>query len=308
MNRNFLTRLISLFISLFFVVTFTFFLMKLIPGDPFLKDQNIPQEVLDFLYKQSDFEKPLFSQYLIYLKKIMFLDFGKSLIFEDRSVIGIIKEGFPVSFFLGLKSLILSLSLGILGGTFSALKRKKWQDLTLMIIFSLGISIPSFLLGTFLQYFFSMQLPFFPVAKWGTISHSILPMLSLSLLPSAYIARLTRDSMIEVLEHDYVKLAKVKGISNFKFITSHLLKNSLFPLMGYIAPLTTNLIMGSFVVERIFGIPGLGDWLVTSILSRDYPVIMGLCIFYSFFLMVTIYLADVLYSCINPRIQIEKNI
>ena len=306
MRRYFLLRLLSVIFSLFFVFLVSFVIMKLIPGSPFLSDQNVPIEIVENLYKQYELDKPIYVQFWIYVKKFITFEFGSSLIFENRSVYQIIKEAFPVSFLLGIQALILSLVLGVLFGTISAMKKKKWPDNLFLFLFSLGISIPSFLLATFLQYIFSMKLSLFPIAKWGTFSHSVLPSISLAILPASFISRFVRDNMIEILEKDFIKLAKSKGLSWTQIIWNHLLKNSLLPVMGYIAPLSVNILLGSFVIEKIFGIPGLGGWLLTSILSRDYPVIMGLCVFFALFLMVTIFIFDLLYFFLDPRTQIEK--
>lgn len=289
------------------VVSITFIVLKSLPGNPLLKDLNTSKDVLEDLYKHYGFDKPLYVQYWVYLKKSLFLDFGSSLVFEDRSVIEIIKEGFPVSFALGIQSLFLSLSVGVLLGTITAFKSKKWQESLFLVFFSIGISTPHFLLATLFQYFFSMKIALLPAAKYDGINHSILPCISLAILPSCFIARLIKDSMSEVLEKDYIKLAKIKGLSYKRLVYKHLLKNSLLPLMGYFPPLCINIVLGSFVIEKIFGIPGIGSYLVTSILSRDYPVTLGLSLFFSTLLMATIFIFDLLYSTVDPRIKIENN-
>jgi oligopeptide transport system permease protein len=204
---------------------------------------------------------------------------------------------------------LISLISGITIGSIAALKHLKWQDQCIMAGAVLGISVPSFILATFLQYFFSMKLDLLPVARWGTFAHSILPALALSALPTAFIARMTRASMVEIFHQDYVLTARSKGLNSFQIIFFHVLRNSLLPIVTYLGPLTTAILTGSFAVEKIFGIPGLGQWFVLSITNRDYTVIMGTTIFYSAFLMLCIFLVDLLYCFIDPRIQlIEKKI
>lgn len=175
-----------------------------------------------------------------------------------------------------------------------------------MIVAVIGISVPNFIMATFLQYIFAMKFDVFPVARWGGVAHTILPALSLAALPTAFIARLTRANMVEVLEQDYVQTALSKGLSTRQVVLKHVLKNSLLPVITYIGPLSSAILTGSFIVEKIFGIPGLGGWFVTSITNRDYTVIMGVTMFYSALLMVCVFLVDLLYTLLDPRIQIGK--
>lgn len=195
---------------------------------------------------------------------------------------------------------------GIILGTIAAIRRSRWQDHVAMIVAVIGISVPNFIMATFLQYLFAMKLDLFPVARWGGLSHTILPALSLAALPTAFIARLTRANMVEVLEQDYVQTALSKGLSTIQVVFKHVLKNSLLPVITYIGPLSSTILTGSFIVEKIFGIPGLGGWFVTSITNRDYTVIMGVTMFYSAILMLCVFLVDLLYTLLDPRIQIGK--
>jgi oligopeptide transport system permease protein len=299
-------KFISMALSLFFVVTLTFFFMKAIPGNPLLKDMSIPKEITDSLMVQYGFKKPITEQYFSYLWQFLSGDFGKSLVHEGRSVKYIIKEGFPVSLLLGIQSLAVAISIGIGAGAFAAVKNKKWQDHCFTLVYSLGISMPSFLIATLLQYFFSMKLNLFPTANFDTFNHTILPTISLALLPTVFIAKLTRDNMVEMLQKPFVKFALSKGISPRRLLFSHILRNSLLPIVGYVGPMSVSVITGSFVVEKIFGIPGLGTWLISSILSRDYPVIMGLTIFISTFLLLVIFIVDIMYYIIDPRLKLKK--
>ncbi|MEM8728075.1 MAG: ABC transporter permease [Chlamydiota bacterium] len=307
MKKKYLIRKIFTFAgSLFIIATVTFFLMQAVPGDPFIQEQAIPEEIMKNMYAHYGLDQPWYIQYVKYLKEIVTWNLGPSFKYEGRTVNDIIREGFPVSFILGLEAINLSLSIGIVLGTVAAIRRSKWQDHASMIVAVIGISVPSFIMATFLQCIFAIKLDLFPVARWGSVAHTILPTLSLSALPTAFIARLTRANMIEVLEQDYIQTALSKGLSTTRLVLKHVLKNSLLPVVTYMGPLSSSILTGSFIVEKIFGIPGLGGWFVTSITNRDYTVIMGITIFYSALLMVCVFLVDLLYAFLDPRIQIEN--
>lgn len=284
----------------------TFFLMKAIPGDPFSSDQNMPKEVLNSLYSHYGLDKPLHYQYFKYLKGFLTFDLGPSFIYEGREVFQIIKDGLPITLCLGFEALFISISLGLLLGTIAAIKKDKWQSSLVTLIAILGISIPNFLLASLLQYFLSMKIHLFPIARFDSFMHSILPALALAALPTAYISRLMKSSMIEVLSKDYIKTAKAKGLSSFEVIFKHGFKNAILPVVSYLGPLTAHVLTGSFVIEKIFSIPGIGMWLVSSIASRDYPVIIGLSVFYSFILIMIMFVIDIIYKLIDPRIDLEN--
>lgn len=298
-------KLLFLFISLFLVATLTFFMMKAIPGNPFLQEQAVPEEILKSMFKHYGLNDPLLVQYIKYLKGIVTFDLGPSFKYEGRTVNDIISEGFPVSMILGVQALILSFLSGITLGTIAAFFQNKWQDKASILFATIGISVPNFILASFLQYFLALKLDLFPVARWGDFSHTILPTLALSALPTAFIARLVRSNMIEIMHQDYILTAKAKGLSSFRIVTKHIIKNSILPSITYLGPLSSQILTGSFIVERIFGIPGLGGWFVTSITNRDYTVIMGVTIFYSFILLVTVFVLDLLYPLLDPRIKIK---
>ncbi len=303
MIKHLLKKLLTLLISLFIVATITFFCMHLIPGDPFTDEEALPQEILDALYRHYHLDKPLIVQYGTYLKRLVMLDFGPSLKYQGRSVTSIIMDGFPVSFTLGLEALCLALFFGVTLGSLSAIKKGRFSDQCSRILALIGISVPSFILATFLQYIFSMKLGIFPVARWGTFSHTVLPALALSALPTAFIARLTRSTMLETLQQDYIVTAKSKGLSTFQIVRRHALRNALLPVISYLGPLASSILTGSFVIEKIFGVPGLGQWFVMSVMNRDYSLIMAITLFYSAFLMVGVYIVDILYCLIDPRIR-----
>lgn len=295
-------KAIILLTSLFCVLTGTFFLMKLVPGDPFL-DDRITEEVLHSLRAYYGLDQPLWVQYVKYIKGFLTFDFGLSLIYHGRPVSQLISHGFPVSAQLGIQALCVAVLTGILLGTWAAMKRSLWQDNFAMLVSTLGISVPNFVFASLLQYFIGLKLHLLPVARWGGIEHTILPTLALAALPTAYIARLTRSNMVEVLNQDYVRTAMAKGLPLLTIAFKHGLRNALLPVISYLGPVSAQILTGSFVIERIFAIPGLGDWLIHSIHHRDYPVIMGITIFYSALLMLCIFLADVAYSLLDPRLK-----
>lgn len=304
--KKYIIRKFTLFvISLFLVSTLTFFLMKSIPGDPFMQEQAVPEEILQSLHAYYGLDQPLDVQYIKYIKGLLTFDLGPSFIYEGRTTNDIIREGFPISSMLGLFALFIAITIGISLGSIAALFRTKWQDTTAMILAVMGMSIPSFIFATFLQYIFAMKLAILPIARWGTFSHIILPSLALAAFPTAFIARLTRANMVEVLEKDYVLTAYAKGLSTTKILFSHVLKNSLLPVISYLGTLSASILTGSFVVEKIFGIPGLGGWFVSSIANRDYTIIMGLTVFYCFLVNIANLISDLLYFFMDPRIRTE---
>ena len=297
-----------LIVSLFMVTTLTFFLMHAIPGDPFVQERAIPEEILKAMHKHYGLDQPLYIQFAKYLKGVLTFDLGPSFKYEGRTVNQIIADGFPVSCCLGVEALIIAVFGGIFLGSIAALNHLKWQDHLTMVLAVIGISLPSFILASFLQYLLAMKFDLLPVARWGTFSQSIMPSISLAALPMAFIARLTRSNMVEVMQQDYIQTAKSKGLNSFQIVFFHVTRNALLPVVAYLGPLTAAIITGSFVIEKIFGLPGLGQWFVTSITNRDYTVIMGTTIFWSAILILCVFLVDLLYCVIDPRIQLRKDV
>lgn len=296
-------KLLYFSMTLFLVVTATFFLMKAIPGDPFTDEKALPAEIHRALRQHYGLDDPLYKQYFKYMASAFTWNLGPSLKYHHRTVNSIIYDSFPVSAILGLEALLIALTLGITFGVLSAIKKNQWQDRFFLLIASLGISAPSFILATLLQYLFAMKLQWMPVARWGTVSHSILPALSLAAMPIAYIIRLVRTNVLEVLKSEPIRTAHSKGLSKAQIIFRHVLKNSLSPLMPYFGQLFANILLGSFVIEKIFGIPGLGQWFVNSVNQRDYTMIVGTTLFYSFFLLTCLFIADMLQCFLDPRIK-----
>ncbi|MGB7978896.1 MAG: ABC transporter permease [Chlamydiales bacterium] len=306
MFRILIKKALILLVSIWCVVTGTFFLMHAIPGDPFIGDRVIPQEVLDSLYAYFGLDEPLWAQYLKYIKGLLRGELGPSIVYQGRTVNQFIAEGFPVSAQLGLQALLLAIPTGILLGTWAAIKRGQWQDSAAMILSTLGVSVPNFVLSSLLQFLFSVKLHLLPVARWGGFEHTILPTLALAALPTAFIARLTRSNMVEVLQQDYIQTALSKGLPLFRVSLRHGLRNALLPVITYLGPVTSQILTGSFMIEKIFAIPGLGAWMIHSINGRDYPMIMGLTVFFSSFLMISMFCVDLIYLFVDPRIRFQK--
>ncbi|GED32074.1 ABC transporter permease [Brevibacillus centrosporus] len=297
-------RLSGIILTLLTITTLTFFLMHAIPGDPFTSEQRIPETVLKNLYAYYGLDKPLFIQYLQYMKGIFTLDFGPSLKSETREVIDIIWDGFPVSARLGIQAILIAVIFGITLGIIAALKQNGLIDYLSMVLAVIGISVPSFILATLLIHYFAVTWRIFPVASWGSWEHTILPSIALAMTPLAYIARLMRSSVLEVLEQDYLKTAIAKGVFGKRLILKHVLRNAILPVITVLGPISAGILTGSFVIEQIFGIPGLGKYFVSSIVDRDYPVILGTAVFFSSILVLLVFIVDIAYGFIDPRIRV----
>ena len=281
--------------------------MKFIPGDPFASDADVlPPEVLENMRAQYNLDKPVAVQYVLYLKGLATFDLGPSIQSRTRSVNDIIASGFPPSAILGLQSLVIALFFGLLLGIIAALNHNRIVDYVSMIIAIIGISIPSFILAPLLIKVFSVDLGIFPVATWGTWMHTVLPSLALASMPLAVVARFMRSSMIEVMGANYIRTADAKGLSTVGIVVKHGIRNAILPVVSFIGPLFVSLITGTFVIEKIFAIPGIGRYFVDSIFNRDYPVIMGTTIFFSVILVVTLFLIDISYRLIDPRISLTS--
>ncbi|AAF39320.1 ABC transporter permease [Chlamydia muridarum str. Nigg] len=297
-------RLLFNLLSLWVVVTLTFFIIRTIPGDPF-NDENgnvLSEEILAILNKRYGLDKPLFTQYLIYLKCLLTLDFGESLIYKDRTVIGIITTALPSSAILGLESLCLALFGGITLGILAAFY-KRGCGRTIFFSSIIQISVPAFVIGAFLQYIFAIKYSLLPIACWGDFSHTLLPSIALAIAPMAFITQLTYASVSASLKKDYVLLAYAKGLSPLKVLIKHVLPYALFPVISYSAFLITTLMTGTFSIENLFCIPGLGKWFICSIKQRDYPMTLGLSVFYGAFFMLISLLCDLLQAWIDPQIR-----
>lgn len=304
MLKYFLKRIIYIFISLFFIITITFFLMKAAPGGPFASERKLPPKIEEQMNEAYGLNDPIHVQYIDYLVRIAKWDFGPSFKYVGQSVNDIINRSFPYSLILGLEAIFLALSVGLILGVIAALYHNKFPDYIAMIVAVLGISVPSFILATLLQYVFALKLQMLPIAKFDSFAHTILPAVALATTPLAFIARLMRSSMLDVLSSDYIKTAKAKGLSQRVTIYRHGIRNAILPVVSYLGPLVIGILTGSFIIETIFAIPGLGSEFVTSVTNRDYTVIMGTTVFYSVLLLFSILVVDIIYSFIDPRIKL----
>lgn len=304
MGRFLANRIISMLITLFLVITITFFLMHAIPGGPFTREKLLPPKVIEALEAKYKLDQPLWKQYVDYLKGVVTFDLGPSFQRVGVTVNELIAKGFPVSAKIGGGSILLVLLVGIPLGVISALKQNKWQDQVVMVLATLGVTIPSFVMATLIIYIFSSKLGWLPSHGLTSWKHMIGPMIALGGFSLSFVARLTRSSMLEVLQQDYIRTARAKGLSEFVVVGKHALKNALIPVVSYIGPTIAAILTGSFVVEKIFAIPGLGKHFVESVGNRDYTVLMGVTIFYAAFLVLMILIVDILYGFIDPRIKV----
>lgn len=299
-------RIFNAFIVLWIVITITFFLMHAIPGGPFTAEKSLPPYVLHSIEERYKLNDPLYKQYGDYLCNLVQGDLGPSFKYPGRSVNDIIKDGFPVSFKLGIEAILIAIIIGIPAGILTGVKKDKWQDRAVNFFTTLGVAVPSFVVAALLIYVLSTKLHLLPAAMWNGWRYEIMPALALSGMPMSFIARLTRSSMLDILSQDYIKTARAKGLSWSKVLIKHALPNSLIPVVTYLGPMTASILTGSFVIETIFAIPGLGQYFVTSIYNRDYTVILGVTIFYSVIVIVLNMVVDLLYPLLDPRIKIGE--
>ncbi len=306
MKKYLLKRIAMAVVTIWAIITITFILMHSVPGDPFRQESKMPKVVYENLHKKYGLDKPLSEQYFIYLGKIIRGDFGDSMKSRVETVNDMIRRGLPVSAFIGLEALLIAVVFGPALGAIAALNQNKWPDYLSMIIAIIGVSVPSFIMGTVFIQFLARNIEWLPIGGWGSFRHSILPSIALALMPLAQLARYMRSSMLEVLGQDYIKTAKSKGISKANVVLRHAVRNAILPVVSILGTVATNLIVGSFVIEKIFGIPGLGMFFITSINNRDYPLIMGTTIFYAIILVIMLLIVDIAYMLIDPRIKLTK--
>lgn len=281
--------------------------MKFIPGDPFASDADVlPEEVLQNMRAKYNLDKPVPLQYVLYLKNLIMFDLGPSIQSETRDVNTLIADGFPASALLGVQAITMALVLGLLLGILAALYHNRAIDYLSMLVAIIGISVPSFILAPLLIKFFAVELRWLPVASWGTWQHTVLPSFALALSPLAVIARFMRSSMIEVMNQNYIKTAVAKGLPTISIVIKHGIRNAILPVVTFIGPLFAALITGTFVIEKIFAIPGIGKYFVDSIFNRDYPVILGTTVFFSVILIFTLFVIDISYRLIDPRIKLSS--
>lgn len=303
MWRYFTKRLLLAVLTVFIIITITFFSMNVIPGGPFDSEKAPDPAVRAVLEARYNLDKPLIQQYTIYLGNLLHGDFGVSLK-SGREISTIIGESFGISAKLGGMAMITALVFGLIFGCFAALTRNKWPDRVIIFFTTLFVSVPSFVLATLLLLVFCLQLGWFQV--WSATSQNyLLPVLSLALYPMSYITRLTKTSMLDVLGHDYIRTARAKGVARPLVIAKHALRNALIPVITYVGPMTAYILTGSFVVETVFTIGGLGTKFVAGIAARDYTLIMATTIFLAILMVCATLISDLIYKLVDPRINFE---
>lgn len=306
MVRYIANKFFYMLVSLFILISATFFLMKAIPGDPFTSEKKVPPAIQERLYEQYGLDKPVYQQYIKYLGDIVQGDFGISMKMVNQDVSKIISQTFGASLKLGIVAIVVAVVVGVLLGMLAALYHRKLIDNVAMVLAVLGIAVPSFVVATLLQYVFASKLGWLPTMGFKGPLYYFLPVAALTAQPIAFIARLTRSSMLEVLHADYIKTAKAKGLNWFAILFRHVIRNGILPVVTYLGPMTANIVTGSVVIEQIFGIGGIGKQFVLSIGVRDYPIIMGITIFYGVLLMLARFLTDIAYIFVDPRIKLSK--
>jgi len=306
MLRYIARRFLIMILTLWIIVTLTFILMMSIPGSPFQGEATSNETIQKNLERHYNLDKPYHIQYIQYIKSIVTLDFGPSISYPNQTVNDLLGRGFPISLELGIITVTVAVISGIALGILAALRHNGIIDYGAMGFAVLGISIPNFILATLLIQTFAVNLKILPPATWASPKHMILPVAALATGPMAIIARLTRSTMLDVLTQDYIKMARAKGLSPWKITIKHALRNALMPVVTILGTLLAGILTGTFVIEQIYGIPGMGKYFVESINQRDYPVIMGTTVFYSSFLIIMLFLVDIAYGILDPRIKVHK--
>jgi oligopeptide transport system permease protein len=281
-------------------------MMHAIPGGPFTREKEIPEAILEILNQKYHLDDPLWKQYLDYMKGIVTFDLGPSFSKLGVEVTELITSGLPASARIGGFAAILIIALGIPFGIISALRSNKPVDYVVMFLATLGVTVPSFVVSTLIIYFFAGKLGWLPTFGIDSPLGYVGPVIAIAGYSLAFVTRLTRSSMLEVLRQDYIRTARANGISEFKVMAKHAVKNALIPVVTYIGPMVASIMTGSFVIEKIFAIPGMGQYFVESITNRDYTVIMGMTVFYAAFYIIMVLLVDVAYALIDPRIKLTK--
>lgn len=293
--------------TLLVVITVAFFMMRLAPGGPFDREKSLPPEIEANILKAYNLDKPLHQQYFDYLKNVVRGDFGPSYKYLDFTVTDLIVAGFPVSLKLGLSAIILAIFIGVTTGTIAALQQNSKFDYLVMGAAMTGIAIPNFVMAPLLALIFGVYLSILPVAGWGggALPNMIMPVVTLALPQIAYISRLTRGSMVETMNSNHIRTARAKGLAEKIVVIRHALKGGLLPVMSYLGPATAQIITGSVVIESIFDVPGIGRYFVNGALNRDYPVVMGVVIFFAVLIILLNLIVDLLYGFLDPRVKVD---
>src|SRR5699024_9102611 len=301
-----LHRVFYMAITLWLIATITFFMMQFLPGTPYTNAEKLSPEQIALLNKQMGLDQPMIVQYGNYLINALHGDFGISFQFKNQAVSSLLGGRIGPSIQLGVQAILVGTIFGIILGAISAMRQNSWIDTLCTLVAILGRSIPNFVFAVLLQYVFAIKLQVLPIAKWESFTYTILPTIALAMSPLADSARFIRTEMVEVLHSDYVELAKSKGLSRWEITFKHGLRNSLIPLLTLLGPLAVGLMTGSLVVENIFAIPGIGEQFVKSIMTNDYPTIMAVTMLYSAMLVFVIFVVDILYGLVDPRIRVSE--
>ena len=304
MTRFVFRRLLLGVVTLWVVITLTFGFLRIIPGGPFDKDRVLPPEIQANINAKYHLDEPLSSQYLRYLGQLSRGDLGPSFKYLGRSVNDILRESFPVSAQLGLLALFYATLGGIVAGLAAGMRQGGWLDRAIMLVTTTGISLPTFVVGILLILLFARVWKLLPPALWEGPTYMILPALTLGLAPAAYIARLTRSSVLDVMTKDYITTARAKGVGRWRLAHHHVLRNSVLPVVTLFGPLFADLLTGSFVVEYIFGVPGMGRFFITAVTNRDYPLVMGVTVIYSTLVILANLAVDLSYRWLDPRVNV----
>ncbi|HZH92944.1 MAG TPA: ABC transporter permease [Tissierellaceae bacterium] len=307
MRSFYLKRIVSMLITIILITTLTFTMMHSIPGGPFTRERPVPDEIMRALNAKYNLDDPLPVQYLNYMKGLVTFDLGPSYSKIGTSVNDLIISGFPASAKIGLIASVLIVAIGIPLGVISALKQNSPLDYFVMFLATIGITVPSFVIATVIIYFFAGKLGWIPSFGLSSWKGYIGPVIALAGYSLSFVTRLTRSSMLEVLRQDYITTARANGIKEFTVIMKHAVRNALIPVVTYIGPMVAAILTGSFVIEKIFAIPGIGRHFVESVSNRDYTTIMGITVFYAVFYLIMIFLVDVAYAFIDPRIKLKED-
>jgi len=300
-------RFLTIIPVLFCVATITFFLIRLAPGGPFASEKPIPKSVEENINKKYGLNLPLSDQYFRYMKGLVMFDLGPSYKYPNRTVNEIIFQSFPISLLLGSFAILISVVIGIVGGMIAALKQNTKVDYIIMFFSLIGISTPSFVLAPLLVLFFALHLGWFPVAGFDSFRSMVLPAISLSAIYTAYIARLSRSGMLDIIKQDYIKTARAKGLSEPVILFRHGLKGALLPVISFMGPAFTGVLTGSMVIETIFNIPGLGRYFVNGAINRDYTLVIGTALFVATIIFVMNFIVDIAYAFLDPRVRYGDN-
>ncbi|MCD8329479.1 MAG: ABC transporter permease [Lachnospiraceae bacterium] len=298
-------RVLAAILTLWALVTIVFFLVRLLPGEPFTS-AKLTAEVAANMNSYYGFDKPMWQQYLTYMGNLLQGNFGYSMKYTNRTVNSIIAETFPYSANLGIRALVFAVSFGLVFGIIAARNRGTKIDFFCVIVAIIGTSVPDFIMGAVLQYFFGIRWGLLPIAKYEGFKYTILPSIALGFYTLASVSRIMRSSMLEVTSQDYIKTARSKGLSEMRITCKHQIRNAIMPVMTMLGPTVASVLTGTFVIESIFVIPGMGKYYVDSITNSDYSMVLGMTVFYGFFLVLCNLIVDILYGVADPRVRIGK--